>query len=169
MPLQCTPAWPRPLATTYFEMHRMAQPACSFKALAILCTEVHFSCISSGHTACSRAAHCELQRWQYCVMATLQIVQVSSTRRCNCTGLSPVSVQEACSTRICQCAVLSKRKLQKLVDIGVVSGWNDPRFPTVQGILRRGLTLQALRDFIISQVCLRGFSWTLLRNFCECD
>jgi glutamyl/glutaminyl-tRNA synthetase len=48
-------------------------------------------------------------------------------------------------------AVLSKRKLQKLVDTKVVSGWTDPRFPTVQGILRRGMTLEALRTFILAQ------------------
>jgi tRNA synthetases class I (E and Q), catalytic domain len=47
--------------------------------------------------------------------------------------------------------VLSKRKLQKLVDSGVVQSWTDPRFPTVQGILRRGMTLQALKDFILLQ------------------
>ena len=47
--------------------------------------------------------------------------------------------------------VLSKRKLQWFVDTGRVEGWNDPRFPTVQGMLRRGLTLEALKDYILSQ------------------
>lgn len=47
--------------------------------------------------------------------------------------------------------VLSKRKLTWFVENGLVEGWNDPRMPTVQGMLRRGLTLQALREFIIEQ------------------
>eukprot|EP01104_Vermistella_antarctica_P013514 TRINITY_DN40_c0_g1_i2.p1 TRINITY_DN40_c0_g1~~TRINITY_DN40_c0_g1_i2.p1 ORF type:complete len:694 (+),score=189.70 TRINITY_DN40_c0_g1_i2:68-2083(+) len=50
-----------------------------------------------------------------------------------------------------QYTVLSKRKLQKFVDLGRVDGWNDPSFPTVQGLLRRGMTLEALYDFMISQ------------------
>ena len=47
--------------------------------------------------------------------------------------------------------VLSKRKLQKIVDSGTVDGWFDPRMPTVQGVLRRGVTLEGLKSFIYAQ------------------
>lgn len=47
--------------------------------------------------------------------------------------------------------VLSKRKLRWFVQEGHVDGWNDPRFPTVQGIMRRGMTAQALGDFMLEQ------------------
>lgn len=47
--------------------------------------------------------------------------------------------------------VLSKRKLTTLVDIGAVWGWDDPRMPTVRGICRRGMTIPALREFILKQ------------------
>ena len=50
-----------------------------------------------------------------------------------------------------QYSVLSKRKLQWFVDQGVVEGWFDPRFPTVQGIVRRGVTVGALQAFIYAQ------------------
>lgn len=47
--------------------------------------------------------------------------------------------------------LLSKRKLQWFVDTKRVEGWDDPRFPSVRGILRRGLTKEALQQFILEQ------------------
>jgi len=44
--------------------------------------------------------------------------------------------------------ITSKRKLQRLVAEGVVTGWDDPRMPTVSGLRRKGYTPAAIRNFI---------------------
>lgn len=47
--------------------------------------------------------------------------------------------------------VLSKRKLTWFVENKLVDGWDDPRMPTVRGVLRRGMTVEGLKQFIIAQ------------------
>ena len=44
--------------------------------------------------------------------------------------------------------IMSKRRLGRLVEEGHVSGWDDPRMPTLAGLRRRGYTAEAIRDFI---------------------
>jgi glutaminyl-tRNA synthetase len=44
--------------------------------------------------------------------------------------------------------ILSKRYLRQLVDEGLVSGWDDPRMPTLRALRRRGYTKEAIQDFI---------------------
>ncbi len=45
-------------------------------------------------------------------------------------------------------AITSKRKLNALVEEGIVEGWSDPRMPTIAGMRRRGYPAAALRDFV---------------------
>lgn len=48
--------------------------------------------------------------------------------------------------------LLSKRKLKAMVEEKqLVEGWDDPRFPTVRGMRRRGLTIEALTQYMLAQ------------------
>lgn len=58
--------------------------------------------------------------------------------------------QREFSRLILENVLTGKRYLKQLVNSGAVSGWDDPRFPTLVGIRRRGYTAKALKDFVKS-------------------
>lgn len=62
-------------------------------------------------------------------------------------GLYRASVWEYSRLNISQ-MVMSKRKLQKLVEEKYVSGWDDPRLPTLNGLRRRGYTADSINEFV---------------------
>lgn len=65
-------------------------------------------------------------------------------------------------------AVMSKRKLHELVNLGIVSGWDDPRMPTLMGIRRRGYTPAAVRNFCERIGVGRSDSWIDMSILEEC-
>ncbi len=61
---------------------------------------------------------------------------------------------------------VSKRKLRAVIEAGIASSWDDPRFPTIEGIKRRGIVPEAIKEFTISQTgfsyAKREYDWSLL-------
>ena len=55
--------------------------------------------------------------------------------------------------------VTSKRKLKHLVDNGIVSGWDDPRMPTIVGLRRRGYTPQSIQNFCERIGVTKDYAW----------
>lgn len=65
-------------------------------------------------------------------------------------GLRPVPIWDFSRLNFVR-TVLSKRKLTRIVNEGKVWDWSDPRMPTIQGIIRRGVAVPAFREFILKQ------------------
>ena len=70
--------------------------------------------------------------------------------------------------------VISKRQLTWFVNNKAVDGWDDPRFPTVQGIMRRGLILPTLIEFMLDQGPSKNNNmmewdkiWAINKNYLE--
>jgi glutaminyl-tRNA synthetase len=62
-------------------------------------------------------------------------------------------------------AMMSKRKLRKLVEDGVVSGWDDPRLTTLRGLRRRGVPPEAIIDFVTGTGETKNDSWVEMAQF----
>lgn len=62
-------------------------------------------------------------------------------------------------------AMMSKRKLRRLVETGIVRGWDDPRLTTLRGLRRRGVTPEAIIDFITGTGETKNDSWVEMGQF----
>jgi glutaminyl-tRNA synthetase len=62
-------------------------------------------------------------------------------------------------------AMMSKRKLRKLVETGVVRGWDDPRLTTLRGLRRRGVPPAAIIDFVTGTGETKNDSWVEMAQF----
>ncbi|WP_130866081.1 glutamine--tRNA ligase/YqeY domain fusion protein [Acidipropionibacterium timonense] len=61
--------------------------------------------------------------------------------------------------------ITSKRRLKKLVDDGVVEGWDDPRMPTLRGMRRRGYPASAIREFCTAVGTTKNTSTKAIEEF----
>jgi len=61
---------------------------------------------------------------------------------------------------------VSKRKLRAILEAGIAASWDDPRFPTIEGIKRRGILPEAIKEFTVTQTgfsyAKREYDWSLL-------
>lgn len=62
-------------------------------------------------------------------------------------------------------AMMSKRKLRRLVETGVVRGWDDPRLTTLRGLRRRGVTPESIVNFVTGLGETRNDSWVDMDQF----
>jgi glutaminyl-tRNA synthetase len=62
-------------------------------------------------------------------------------------------------------AMMSKRKVRKLVGMGIVNGWDDPRLTTLRGLRRRGVNPEAILDFVANTGETRNDSWVEMAQF----
>lgn len=62
-------------------------------------------------------------------------------------------------------AMMSKRKVRKLVETGVVRGWDDPRLTTLRGLRRRGVTPKAIINFVTGLGETKNDSWVEMAQF----
>jgi glutaminyl-tRNA synthetase len=62
-------------------------------------------------------------------------------------------------------AMMSKRKVRKLVEMGIVRGWDDPRLTTLRGLRRRGVNPEAILDFVENTGETRNDSWVEMAQF----
>lgn len=92
---------------------------------------------------------------------------------CDLLGLPKPKIQDFSRLRL-QYSIMSKRQLQWFVDQKVVDNWYDPRFPTVQGLMRRGLRVDAIHKFILEQGASRKVNyqewskiWSTNKDFIE--
>jgi glutaminyl-tRNA synthetase len=65
-------------------------------------------------------------------------------------------------------AMMSKRKVRKLVELGVVRGWDDPRLTTLRGLRRRGVPPEAIIDFVSHTGETKNDSWVEMAQFEAC-
>ena len=65
-------------------------------------------------------------------------------------------------------AMMSKRKLRKLVETGIVGGWDDPRLTTLRGLRRRGVTPEAIQTFIAAVGETNNDSWVDMAQLEAC-
>jgi glutaminyl-tRNA synthetase len=65
-------------------------------------------------------------------------------------------------------AMMSKRKVRKLVEMGTVTGWDDPRLTTLRGLRRRGVNPEAIADFVSMIGETNNDSWVDMAQFDAC-